>query len=99
MDSANFNFDYLISFIRNEILGEGDEAIIVNRDTSLERDLGLSGIDAEKFILKFAQTFNVDIHDFNIDEYFEPEFEFKQKHRNNFTVSKLEESIRLGYLR
>lgn len=89
----------LIKFIRDEI---GDDIIPVEDHTTLESDLGISGIDADKFILSFSKKFNIDLSDFNIDNYFEPEvnlFIFKKKNRTALTVSDLQNAIHEGKLR
>ena len=95
-------YDELLAFIRAEILGKRDESLVLDRDTSLEEDLGLSGIDADQFILKFSNEFNVDISGFNIDDYFEPEFSFwlfGKKKRRRFTIKELENAILTGVLK
>ena len=43
------------------------------RDTTLEKDLGMSGDDAVEFILEFSEKFNVDVSRFEIKKYFFPE--------------------------
>ena len=84
----------LIRFIRHEI---ADEKITIGETTQIEADLGISGIDADKFILSFSEKFHVDITEFNIDNYFEPEvdlFSYKRKKRVQLTVGDLGNAIR-----
>lgn len=84
----------LIRFIREEIL---DERIVIDKKTRIEDDLGISGNDADRFILSFSEKFQVDINNFNIDDYFEPEMDlsfFKRKERIQLTVGDLENAIR-----
>ncbi|MGK9127175.1 DUF1493 family protein [Olivibacter sp. SA151] len=39
-------------------------------DTRLEDDLGVYGDDAVDFIVKYSETLNVDVSDFNIKDFF-----------------------------
>ncbi|HVE09846.1 MAG TPA: DUF1493 family protein [Paraburkholderia sp.] len=41
--------------------------------TSLEDDLGVTGLDAVEFIDKWAQTFSIEARDFPYSRYFRPE--------------------------
>lgn len=89
----------LIKFIREEI---ADDIIAIDVNTRIEDDLGISGVDADRFILSFSERFHVDISEFNIDDYFEPEgdlFIFKRKKRVQLTVGDLGNAIREGKLR
>jgi len=43
------------------------------RDTTLEKDLGVSGDDAVEFLLDFGKEFNVDMSNFDIKKYFFPD--------------------------
>ncbi len=43
------------------------------RDTTLEKDLGMSGDDAVEFVLDFSKKFSVDVSKFEIKKYFFPE--------------------------
>lgn len=45
----------------------------LDRSTSLEKEIGLTGDDAIEFILAFGKEFNVDVSHFMAEEYFEPE--------------------------
>lgn len=46
------------------------------RDTTLEKDLGMSGDDAVEFIFEFSKRFSVDISKFEFKRYFFPEGDF-----------------------
>lgn len=39
-------------------------------ETSLEKDLHITGDDADEFIIAFSKEFNIDISDFDISKYF-----------------------------
>ena len=98
MNILELNKD-LVRFIWDEIL---DEKINIDKNTCIEDDLGISGIDADRFILSFSEKFHVDISDFNIDNYFEPEvslFFLKKKKRIQLTAGDLENAIREGKLK
>jgi acyl carrier protein len=41
--------------------------------TTLDKDLGLAGIDAEEFLVEFMATFNVDLTTLQFDRHFLPE--------------------------
>lgn len=89
----------LIRFIQDEI---ADTKITIHEKTCIEADLGISGIDADKFIVNFSRKFNVDLSEFNIDNYFEPEIDlliYKGKRRIQLTVGDLENAIREGKLK
>ncbi|PWG77933.1 DUF1493 family protein [Pararcticibacter amylolyticus] len=45
----------------------------LQRTTTLEKDLGITGDDAVEFLVAFGKEFNVDISNFMADEYFKPE--------------------------
>jgi hypothetical protein len=45
----------------------------LNRDTMLEKDLGMTGDDTVEFLLDFSKEFNVDLSNFKISRYFYPE--------------------------
>lgn len=80
------------------------------RETTLERDLGMTGDDAIEFILEFSQRFNVDISQFNIRLYFEPEGDSilpnvfrsitgkKKSKQKELTIGDLEHSVMKGKL-
>lgn len=45
----------------------------MNRNTSIEKGLGLTGDDAIEFILAFSKRFHVDVSNFKATDYFEAE--------------------------
>jgi hypothetical protein len=45
----------------------------IDRNTSLEKGIGLTGDDATEFILAFAKKFNVDVSNFMSADYFDAE--------------------------
>lgn len=45
----------------------------LKRTTTLEKDLKITGDDADEFIHSFGEKFDVDVTNFDISEYFEPE--------------------------
>lgn len=51
----------------------------ISMDTRLEDDLGVYGDDAVDFIVKYSDTFNVDVSDFNIKDFFSPEQDLLSK--------------------
>ena len=75
----------------------------VDRNTRLQSDLGIYGEDAIEFLEKFADRFNVDISEFNVDRYFrqegfDPFFALKKVLKlvpdfNELTISDLEKAI------
>jgi hypothetical protein len=63
--------------------------------------LGISGHDADRFILSFSEVFKVGLDRFNIDDNFESEagsFFFRRRERNALTVGRLETAVEEGYL-
>ena len=42
----------------------------ITRDTLLEKDLGITGDDADEFMLRFGKEFNINISQFEIGNYF-----------------------------
>ncbi|MFT4064658.1 DUF1493 family protein [Paraburkholderia sp.] len=63
--------DNLLSFI-NKQAGLWRQHILV-ASTTIERDLGVTGIDAGEFMEAFFQHFNVDPGDYDEARYFGPE--------------------------
>ena len=80
------------------------------RDTTLEKDLGMSGDDAVEFILEFSKRFRVDISKFEIKKYFYAEGDSvlpaiirvftgkKNPKQKELTIGHLEKSIIAGRL-
>lgn len=61
-------WDNLESFVRKESGIFSDKTL--NRDTSLEDDLDITGDDSDTFMERFFNYFSVDVGDFDIDRYF-----------------------------
>lgn len=82
----------------------------LTRDTRLEQDLRITGIDAVNFIVAFGKEFNVDVSKFMAADYFNDEgidiigplirlFTGKQKEEKKvLTLGHLEKAVRLGRL-
>lgn len=79
------------------------------RETDLENDLKLEGDDAYEFICLFGKEFNVNVSEFNFEEYFYPEGHWmilaklygllsKQKEKKKITLGDLEKSVKDGKL-
>lgn len=81
----------LIEFIRDEII---DYDIELTPDLIIEDDLGISGDDADVFILSFSKKFNVDISKFNVTKYFHSESSFFLTDKSPLTVGMLDRAIR-----
>jgi acyl carrier protein len=45
----------------------------ISLETSLRKDIGVDGDDAEELMERFSKTFQVDMKEFQIDRYFYPE--------------------------
>ncbi len=56
----------VISFVQDKYWLEQDSTL----KTSIEDDLGITGIDAEELLNAFSELFNVDLCNFDFDEYF-----------------------------
>ncbi|AEV99380.1 hypothetical protein A4D02_34260 [Niastella koreensis] len=63
-------FDRIIKFV---VANRWDYDFPLTRNTSLQKDLKIYGDDAAEIIIAFGKEFNVDISDFKLQEYFEPE--------------------------
>jgi acyl carrier protein len=72
MDNKDI-FDKLLRFI---YVQRGTYNFILSRDTTLERDLRISGDDAYEFFDAFSKEFNIDLSDFDLSKYFAPEGSF-----------------------
>lgn len=82
----------------------------LTRQTSLEKDLGMSGDDAVEFLLEFSKKFNVDIGNFKFKECFSPEGDFilpailrfltgkKSEKHAELTLGDLERAVLAGRL-
>ncbi|AWG25816.1 hypothetical protein FK004_11590 [Flavobacterium kingsejongi] len=98
------NYMLLYKFL-NEETGK-----IIN-DTSpnwkIEKDLGIYGDEAEDFIIRFSNRFNVDISNFNFKEHFNSEIDsislfivnlFYKKEKNELTINDLKKAVKNGKL-
>ncbi|MBK6828710.1 MAG: DUF1493 family protein [Chitinophagaceae bacterium] len=98
---AENRFAELISFIR-ETIGEHD--MLITRETLIENDLGISGLDAEGLIFELAKKYKVDISNFRFRSYFYDEpsildvIGINGRQRKPFTVGHLEKAIIAGRL-
>ena len=45
----------------------------ITLETSVQKDIGVNGDDAEELMERFSKTFQVDMKEFQIDRYFYPE--------------------------
>lgn len=82
----------------------------INRDTTLEGDLGITGDDADEFLIAFGEEFNVDVDQFPLGDYFDDERDFVSRaiirifrnkskpERKKLTVAHLEKAIKTGRL-
>ena len=57
----------LVEFLREQIR---EFNMVINRDTLIENDLGVTGDDAEDLIQAFSKKFKVDISKFDFSKYF-----------------------------
>lgn len=67
---ANSTQEELIDFVHEQT---GVAPVKLRPQTRLAEDLKLDGDDAEEFMLKFAETFNVDLQDFKFENHFNME--------------------------
>jgi Protein of unknown function (DUF1493) len=63
-------FSIIIDFVSRT---QGVRPDILNAQTRLEEDLGITGDDALIFIENFSHEFSVDIKDFNFERHFAPD--------------------------
>lgn len=63
-------FSAIILFINN-YLGKYDFPL--ERKTKIQDEMGITGIEAEYFIVEYGKYFNVDVSNFAVSEYFDPE--------------------------
>ncbi|OOQ57422.1 DUF1493 family protein [Mucilaginibacter pedocola] len=98
MKENDKGFEIFIEFIRYEAGLKDDFEI--NLVTSIEEDLGVTGMEAVELIEKFSEVFNVDISCFTAKLYFHPEFYWGVEERiiRPFTVGDLYLAALLGKL-
>ena len=87
----------LINFIEQE---RGKYKFEINRNTLLQTDLEIYGLDAIDFISKFSIFFGVDTQSLNLNKYFKGDgidffsiFRINDKIKKEISVGNLEESI------
>jgi Protein of unknown function (DUF1493) len=68
--SNNFLEDKVKAFVATQICIDIGKLCL---QTRLREDLALYGDDAEEFFIKFSHEFQVELLEFNFDEYFPPE--------------------------
>jgi hypothetical protein len=107
MDPQNNKWSEIVDFI-NKIWPFNDN-IELTKSTTLGKDLGVGGDDADELIYQFSKTFNVNVDNFTLSKYFEgyPEGNFltnlfskktpiiKEK---ELTLGDLEEAVKIGKL-
>jgi len=84
--------------------------IVLKINTRLQEDLGIKGDDADEFIYRFAEAFNVDIANVDLSNYFTGnDFDFMTpivrffkrepvKKKKPLTLGDLQEAIMIGKL-
>jgi len=90
-------YESLLAFVQKE---SGAYDITIGRDTEIEKGLGITGEDAEDFIIKFAKKYKVDVSNFLFVEYFNDEptaFSFGRDVKS-LTVGHLEKAAKVGKL-
>lgn len=98
---AERRFAELVSFIRDTI---GEHDMLITRETLIEGDLGVSGLDAEELILELSKKYNVDISNFRFRNYFYDEpgildaIGINGRKTKPFTVGHFEKAIIAGRL-
>jgi acyl carrier protein len=88
----------LVSFIKDF----WDESLEITAETKIEDDLGITGDDADEFLVAFSKKFNVSLKKFIFKKYFESEpslfSHFKSAPSKRLTVNMLVEAIEKGEL-
>jgi len=87
----------VVDLIINE---RGSYNIEIDENTSLQKDLKIYGDDAVEFIVKFGESFNVDVSKFNLTEYFSPEGfgVIRKRAIKEFTIQNLLVAMKKGRL-
>jgi acyl carrier protein len=100
-------FEKIKSFVIEQ---RWDYSFLLERTTKIEKDLRITGDDAVEFIFAFSKQFNVDVSNFMMTEYFEPEgdklagaiirmFTGKKKAKNKeLLLGDLERAVEAGKL-
>jgi hypothetical protein len=75
---------------------------IITKDTTIEKDLKITGDDAMEFMISYSNEFHVDVSNFMAADYFSPEgtsFLFPDsKKRKILTIGDLEKGVIAGRL-
>lgn len=94
-------FAELVSFIRDTI---GEHEMPITRETLIEGDLGVSGLDAEELIMELSKKYQVDVSNFRFTNYFYDEpglldiIGISGRKKKPFTVGHLEKAVIAGRL-
>jgi hypothetical protein len=91
-------FDELVSFIRSQL---NEYNLPITRNTLIEDDLGITGEEAEDFLILYSKKFLVDIQNFNFNKYFYEEpgiLNINRKNIEPFTVGHLVKAALVGCL-
>jgi hypothetical protein len=82
----------------------------ITRETAIEKDLGITGDDADEFLIAFGKEFNVDVNQFSIGDYFGDEGDpilpaiirfltgRKEREKKILTIGHLEKAVIAGRL-
>jgi len=90
-------FFRLRSFIKKQ---RGSYRFEINQSHSLQKDLGIYGLDAVEFLIDFGNEFNVDVSQFEAEKYFRPDGNYDPRIiYRELTVGMLIESINKGELK
>lgn len=102
VDKSTDNLFTVLALFIKDCTGVHD--ISISRDSLIEDDLSITGDDAADLILAFSKKYEVDISNFNFNEYFYDEpsimdvINFNNKSVKPFTVGHLEKAILAGRL-
>ncbi len=112
----DFNLDTLKAFIRKQGFGHTlpfpflIKQKEIDRNSTLGKDLGITGDDADEFLVAFAKEFKVDVGQFPIGDYFNDEGDVilpsiiriitgkRKRERKILTVGHLEKAMIAGRL-
>ena len=88
----------LVAFVRQEV---NEFNLAMTRQTIIEDDLGVTGDEAEDFVIAFSKKYNVSIENFKFSKYFYPEpgiFGLQNGRISKLTLGHLEKAIKAGLL-
>lgn len=95
---SEIDFLSLVSFIREQIR---EDKMLINRETLIEDQLGVTGDEAEELIIAFAKQYNVNIDNFIFRNYFYDEpglFNIPNRVIKPLNIGHLERAIIAGAL-